>query len=645
MKLDLNTSNTNVITYIRTALCLFFLLTVLFYFVYRYPLAFNFETDNNGQYYVAFFAIFLFTLYWAILSSGQTFTKGDYLNCFIVIIFFSTLIWSEYFSISNEYYVTIMVIFITYYIFRLKSSLVFSVVIYFLAAIFIWQSCISVSQFNGFTSEINPLSIKGTLRNSGIFSCYLVAQLPFLFYLLFQKNHFIDNRDKNIASINDYEIENITQTPGRVRLGKLMIAVKRIAFFCIVLFTVFIIYKTKSRTAFLSIIITLLTVLWFYFHANTSKSKISLHLSRGKKSQIIISISVILILCMALYLFQIKKLSALGRVLKWEITMEHIGDHFWLGEGLGRFTWRYPQWQATYFELHTLPKQEYLLSAGESYILFNEYLQLFKSVGLLGFVLFLVCLYYFFKSKSSKYKNSLNATKATVIAILSCGFTSYPLHVTSFLFLLAFCFAYAANVRDNSLSFERPLYLSRIKKSCFFISLLVLSCYATIISLKGAIAKYKWDMLRENTSITRAEAKNNFLALYSVLKHDGKFLTEYGEYLSLSSADCGDAVKVFEKAKIYFLSRKTVESTAYAYWQIKNYSKAEENFKWLSNFLPNHFGPKYELFKIYLEIGDYQKAKQTADIILKMPVKIPSETVEQIKKEVYAWSKNYEITK
>jgi hypothetical protein len=61
--------------------------------------------------------------------------------------------------------------------------------------------------------------------------------------------------------------------------------------------------------------------------------------------------------------------------------------------------------------------------------------------------------------------------------------------------------------------------------------------------------------------------------------------------------------------------------------------------------LPNHFGPKYELFKIYLEIGDYQKAKQTADIILKMPVKIPSETVEQIKKEVYAWSKNYEITK
>jgi hypothetical protein len=640
MRLHLNTTRANIVDYIQFAICLLFLLSLYFYFIFRYPFAFNFETDNNGQYLAAFLGISVFTVLIVISSRVKIFNRGFYFNCSVIAILFTVMTCTRKYSISNEYYVTAVVAFLIYFFFRLINLTGSSILLYFLAAVFIWQLCVALVQLNGVESSINPLSIKGTLRNSGIFSCYLVVQLPFLFYLFFKKKKKISNREIS------FEKEFIDISQRRRVIKQFITTGRRVLFFVIILFVLFIIYKTKSRTAFIAITITSISMLWFYMQANLKQSSKILNFSllNGKKlAGVIICIFVPFILYIGYYLFQVKKLSAFGRIMKWEITMQHIDENFLLGEGLGRFTWHYPNWQAAYFASNSQPPQEFFLSAGESYIIFNEYLQLFKSVGLLGFVLFLICLFYYFTSKSSKYKDELNASKTTVIAILSCGFTSYPLHVTSFLFLLAFCFAYAANVHDSHPFFKKPFHVLQRAKGFFFILLVLLSFYTATVSVKSLIAKYEWDSLREKSFIPRMEAKKRYLALYKILGQDGKFLSEYGEFLSQNSVDCVEAVKVLEKAKLYFLSRKTVETTAYAYRQIKNYSKAIENFEWLSNFLPNRFIPKFELFKTYIQIGDGHKAEKLADVILNMPVKIPSETVEEIKEDVHKWNENYKF--
>jgi hypothetical protein len=46
---------------------------------------------------------------------------------------------------------------------------------------------------------------------------------------------------------------------------------------------------------------------------------------------------------------------------------------------------------------------------------------------------------------------------------------------------------------------------------------------------------------------------------FSVLKNDGKFLADYGEFLMQDSSNIKDAVNILEKGKMYFLSRKIME--------------------------------------------------------------------------------------
>ena len=120
--------------------------------------------------------------------------------------------------------------------------------------------------------------------------------------------------------------------------------------------------------------------------------------------------------------------------------------------------------------------------------------------------------------------------------------------------------------------------------------------------------------------------------LNSALRGDGKYLTEYGRR-QLESGDPEKAVETLEKASQYFISRKTMEALAIAYERVGNYRAAIETRRWLCDFLPNKFAPRYELMKLYKKTGDTASEKKVANIILTIPVKIPSAEVDKIKDE------------
>jgi hypothetical protein len=330
-----------------------------------------------------------------------------------------------------------------------------------------------------------------------------------------------------------------------------------------------------------------------------------------------VGVLIVAVSCAARYLFFLKKASAFGRAMKWEIAGRHIGDHFFTGTGIGRFSWYYPQWQAQYFAANPDASGAYYLSAGESYIIFNEYLQLFETIGIIGFAGFILLLYWFFKAQSVQYARILSAIKATMVVLLATGLTTYTFHVNVFLVLLAMCFASTAVIA------YKPRYASG--GVTIPVLLFVLSTYTAFAVYQQWKAAENWNTDTEGGAVGDREGNN-------VLRRDGKYLTEYGQR-QLENGDPKGAVETLEKAKKYFISRNAMEALAIAYERVGNYKAAIETWRWLCDFLPNKFAPRYELMKLYKKTGDTSGAKKVAGIILTMPVKIPSDEVDRIKEE------------
>jgi tetratricopeptide (TPR) repeat protein len=593
-------------------------------FVLYYPYSFNYETDVNCQYWLAYVLPFLPAL--IIIKN----CKIDYAGlqkmpvlCLSMIIMYGLFVFSKNYTFSNEYYFIFFIVF-SLFLSGVKLLTVSNLItgFYILIPIYLYELFVGMCQItedNSLTGD--PLALKGTLRNSGIYSCYIVTGLPFLYYFLF--------RNKWVFRFNSLFFKLLNVFKERLHnYNRILFAGKCLIFICVLFFSTYILFYTQSRTAIVALVVAVIAIIWLEY-----KSVVMCYFKK-LPGWVVAGSALIAIYLVGLAfnnLFYFKKLSAIGRLRGWKITCDHITESFWFGTGLGRFTLYYPQWQAQYFKTQSNPPLEFFLSADESYIIFNEYLQLFKEVGLVGFVIVLLLLIYFLRFRSSKHKHLLNSAKATVISIFACGVTSYPLHCTFFLLIITFCFLVGSISRENCKS-EKPLFfICKPLLKTFLLSIVTFSLVASYRGIQKAIAVYEWASLRNNYTLTREELKLKYANIYQSLYFDGKFLTEYGEYLLQNNADCPQAVKILEEAKKYFFTLRTAKATGYAYWQIKNYSKAIEHFEWISCYMPNRFGIKYELLKLYKESADITNAKRIAKVILTMPVKIPSSKVDQIK--------------
>jgi hypothetical protein len=607
------------------------LLFLYFFFNFQYRFSFNFETDNNDQYYLIYCIPFFFLI--ILIARGWKdrlrITPLSIFNSLFIITLLLLFSFSEYFSFPNEHFSVIASIIMLF-----SVSLITQQGSTWIKTVIVVSFLISVSQvimgilqfFEFFDADDLYLLITGSLQNSGVYSCALVIQLPFIFYCIFDLkwNEILHNRYFGKYYTNTFL--------GRIFRQKTVVKFLKASLFLIVLLLVFFaLYLTKSRTALVAFLITVPI-----FLIMKSEYAIKNKWKKVSKIQLITGAFVMIgLFVFAIYfLFHIKQLSAFGRIMKWLIVWEHVTDNFWFGTGLGRFTWYYPQWQAQYFQTHLNTPDVFFLSAGESYLVFNEYLQLFKEIGLIGFSLFVLSVAYFFKARSETNKHLLIALKTTVIAILICGLTSYSFHVTSFLLQFFFCFTAVFILRDNKGWIAKPFFIQSawLNKSLTS-SLLLFFGLGSFVGLRHLSSFERWQDLRNNYSLSSNEISKEYSSLNKILQYDGKFLTEYGLHVSKQKDSTRSAVNILERAKKYFVSRKTFESTGYAYWQHHDLVKAIENFEWVANYIPNRFRPKYNLLKLYIKNNNITSAKVIAHSILKMPVKVPSPEVNDIKNE------------
>lgn len=578
-----------------------------------YRFTFNYESYLNQQYALIFwFPLAVLLLIW-LYKRADGFSSARIISLLFIASFTAFVCYSYYYSFSNEYFFTLGIIALASYgLYLLKSIQTFRIVVLSFVVLFILQLYLGIQQrFH----DTNPLLISGSLQNSGVYAYYLVCSFPFFYWFCF------------------------TFYKQLFYVGQLSYAgwVFRLLFVVVSVLVLYLIYCTQSRTAMIGIAVAV-----SYFGVSFYGYKISAIIKSASKT-VLFSIGLAGIGAMlwgGVWLFNLKKLSAVGRLLSLEISWAHISEHFWLGTGLGRFTWYYPQWQASYFESHPEPKLEYFLCADESYIIFNEYLQLFSSIGVFGFLFCCYGCYRFFRLKSSTHAVLLSTVKCTVLVILFSGFTSYPLHVNILLLVLGTCLATGFAVRDRQVA-KLPQRDWNVLNKGLVILCAALMSYTFHKGYQHYVAADQWGKARSESS-AEGQVLGTYQEIYPLLHADGKFLTEYAALLLTDDADAYHAITILKRAKQTFLTRQSVEALVKAYGITEDYDNAIANQLFLTNYLPNKFEPKYDLLQLYALTDDTVNIRKTGHTILHMPVKISSYRVRKIKQDSADILKQYE---
>ena len=568
--------------------CIFFLFITTYY-----CFSFNFEITCNKQYILSFITA-LCTFYWAI---SKSFTNRLHIAELITISFVVILViskYSLYYSTPNEHFTVIFCILVTvscipnHEIFLRRIWI--SIFIIFLAEILLGFGDLFL------TLSSNHPSIKGTLENSGVFSFYCAANLPLAYNILVLHNY---NRNNKKTFTNLF------------------------IFILLLLSTVLFIWINQSRTAIISVFVIISIELIRLIKANL----ISSELKKRKANYLIMSSIAIIASVLITYFINIKQNSLLGRRLFLKIGFEHFFDNFWTGTGLGRFEYYYPQWQSSFFQNNNELTIFDKLTAGESYLIFNEILQLFLEVGFVGFIGIAMTLYVFFRTKS----RSLNtySYKLIVLSILISGLTSYSLHVNALIYILCLCIASVFRERFYKLHFHPT------KKTIYFKNVITLALCSLLFINSSNQLLYFSSLLnyRNSQDFSEEELVIKYKELYPVFKKDGKFLVEYAELLAESSNNSNESLSIIRESSKYFLSYRSINLKATISKREKDYSEAIKDLLFLSNYIPSRFKPKIELAHLYIQSGNTQEAVKIANEIINMPVKIQSNEVNSIKYE------------
>jgi tetratricopeptide (TPR) repeat protein len=593
------------------------------YFITTYRLSFNPEIVANGQDASLFTGCILFTV---LILAGMLYRRFNFLFVQIFPLGIMPLLVAQIFGLTNlhsnqEYQTNLLLFILLYACLAALNVKQFHVILLIIICIWLFEGCIAYKQFFFNSHQLYMFSVTGTLLNSGVLACFLTIGLPLATYLI----------EAGIKCLSTFSTANKIFS----RSSKEWNMIKWVMQFLLVVVVCVIDVIVKSRTALLGLTIGLLYN--SYLHVKQPLKQIL-----STMSVLIKSIIVLLVLAVCIYagyqMFFIKEMSAMGRVMKLEIAWKHLGDQFWWGTGFDQFTLKYPQWQMAYFHNTPIPHKKYFLTAEESFLLFNEPLQLFESIGFFRTVLLAPFLYLLFAAQSSRHPVLLINIKTALLITLVCSLTSYPLHVNVLLLILAVCCALIGKISTKNVIYTSIYNWLQIRlRTKYVFAAQFLTLIAIMLSVEISFAAFKRTQASSD-ALAIINSNDDFIIkkkkldrLMTELAHNGKFLTQYGIFLKQDNAFIKKAICVLEQAKQHFISVETLLALGDAYYSARRYKEAQRIYVMLINFVPDNFGFRFKLLTVYIKMGDPNNVRLAARSILTMPVKIPSYTVDEIK--------------
>lgn len=327
--------------------------------------------------------------------------------------------------------------------------------------------------------------------------------------------------------------------------------------------------------------------------------------------------------------YVMKKDSADGRLLMWKVAARAVMERPLSGRGWNQVAGAYGQAQEDYFASGAGTSIEEWVAGAPEYV-FNEYLQVALAWGipvlLLGLVVVGAAFYV-------GHRNRAYGLCGALLSLAVFAFASYPLQFLEFvvtgILLVASCFL---SERRQSVWYKAVIWM-----------LTLVSCAVYGYKyMERKRAEDSWEVLRMYYySEDYKQTVERYEPLYESLSWNPKYLFEYahamhkeGRY-EKSSVVMKEAMKHSSDAMILNILGKNCQA-------LGQYEKAEEWYIRSTHRLPNRLYSYYLLAKLYAEPGFYRpdKCRETIEKVLGWKPKVPSEAIEEMKRELETLKEN-----
>ena len=375
------------------------------------------------------------------------------------------------------------------------------------------------------------------------------------------------------------------------------------------------IFLTKSRTAMLVIF----TIAFFFLIKTIFKIT-------AKKFKVILPLLSVIIIGSIVYgLYTIRPESANGRLLIWKISYNTISNDPLFGSGIGRFRGALAEEQISYFGSGA-SNQEQLLADNPTFA-FNEFIELTVETGIVGLILFLIIIFYAFKSSTAASKR-YNIGMLGLIAIIVASMLSYPFSIVPNIFSLCFYLALAFGAESHNKAFDPQnsgKYLKLITPSLYVISAI---CLIYFLSVK--VPAYKtWEKAHE---LDLKEARSKLALLTKIkpaLKNDPDYCANFGAVLSIQGLYKASN-EMLDLAEHKILNESILLFQGNNFEKLDQLDSAAIFYKKATLLTPVKLYPKYRLFNLYSKY-DAVLATEIANQIINQPIKVKSPVTDMIK--------------
>lgn len=368
---------------------------------------------------------------------------------------------------------------------------------------------------------------------------------------------------------------------------------------------------TACRSAWLAFIIMFISSIWNYYH-QLKKAPVRHHSPKNIKYWLA---GTILFFSFIYGMYQLRPISANGRLLIWKVTAQMIQDRPLTGFGAGGFKQHYMHYQATYLKARGTEQEKYI--AGNNHLVYNEPLRMTVEYGVLGMIIYIWFIYILFKVPVHTTIVSASA-RAILITGTVWGLFSYPNEAFPILAILLIAISCLSGHDKNILHIIYPT--AYIHKGFKIIVTAITFGLGGILFNQYKAYHTFYNIYQSTTSSNLESFIYHCSTLENNLKHEAFFWMYYCDTLNKMKYDRTLQCKIRNWERLY-PSPDTYIIKAESQERIGQEKEAEKLY-WLAHFMiPSRQKARSKLAILYKKQGKMKEALELANEILTEKVK------------------------
>lgn len=309
-------------------------------------------------------------------------------------------------------------------------------------------------------------------------------------------------------------------------------------------------------------------------------------------------------LSLSLYgLYQVREVSANGRLFIWKNTCEMIKDHPFTGVGIDRFKAEFSVYQAQYHRLQKEVPEKYY--DGNTFLVFNEYLRAVAETGFLLPLLFLFPIGVVYSSRNRSPE--CRAAVSGIAGILVFGCFSYPFSVFTLEVLTVLLLGIIGR--------ESRVVYSWNRVKCFEMMIAGTTVACIAFTLYGLKAVSVWN------------AHEQKYEEYAFWFRDNITFVRRHCHETLERGDTVQALCILDKAINRIPVAGFYQQRARLYVETGDCQKAENDYLFLRYLAPTSWDTVLELARLYRKMGRNKEALDLLEPYTKISPK--EKTLEQ----------------